>query len=242
MLLLSFVSCLHVPISPKSYVHHYDVHIDASFQQLQNPKKSDQMVLDLVLRISPVERLKDDSVLYRVVVESEQAVVNEELLTLGIQGKWVETRAFEFGELLSIVHMEEWVAENSYMDALDIVWFLLYPNPPNVRTDQSRASLSRYPLQYAESQKSRVVLKNTWTLASIGKEAKLLYEGDMNIRGKWDDFRQSGKGHQKGELMMDVNGGNPLEHTGSLTRRLCYTGADTICQKQEFTFTMKRRP
>ena len=125
MLSFLFLSCLHSPIQPKSYVHQYHVQIDARFQNMEDKNIYDQMTLELDLQLSPDVRFKDDSVSYRLMVSGGKATKNGEPLPFALREKWVELRAFEFGELLSIMHMEEWVEENPYIDAFDILWFVL---------------------------------------------------------------------------------------------------------------------
>jgi len=201
----------------------------------------DQMTLELDLQLSPDVRFKDDSVSYRLMVSDGKATKNGESLPFALREKWVELRAFEFGELLSIMHMEEWVEENPYIDAFDILWFVFYPNPPNIEKKEKRMSLSRYPLQYAESQKSRAVLQNTWELVGVDAQVRLQYEGNIDIRGTWQDLRLSSKGNQEGTVVVEKSGGIPSSHTGKLKRTLCYTKAQTLCQKQEFEYKMERR-
>jgi len=241
--MLSFLlfSCLHSPIQPKSYVDRYHVQIEARFQNLEDKNIYDQVTLDLDLQLSPNIRFKDDSVSYRLMVSDGKATKNGESLPFTLTGKWVEIRAFEFGELLSIMHMDEWVEENVYIDSFDILWFVLYPNPPNIEKGEKRTSLSRYPLQYAESQKSRAVLQNTWELIEVGSQVQLEYEGNIDIRGTWQDLRLSSKGKQEGTVVIQKSGGTPTAHTGKMKRTLCYTKAKTVCQKQEFQYKMEQR-
>ena len=117
----------------------------------------------------------------------------------------------------------------------------MYPNPPNIEKGEKRTSLSRYPLQYAESQKSRAVLQNVWELTGVDSKVHLEYEGNMDIRGIWQDLRLSSKGSQEGTVVIEKSGGTPTSHTGKLKRTLCYTKAKTLCQKQEFRYKMERR-
>ena len=137
--------------------------------------------------------------------------------------------------------MEEWVDDNTYIDAFDVLWFVLFPNPPNIDEGETRNSLARYPLQYSEAQKSRAVLQNTWTITSLESDVQLSYEGDLDIRGQWERFRQSSKGKQEGFVVMEKTGGIPTSHSGTLKRTLCYTQATTLCQAQEFRYKMERR-
>lgn len=231
---------MHKPITPVDAVRTYRVHIQGDFQNILIPNAQDTVVVDMLLSVRSEERFSDDSVAYSVLVDQSQATWGDKSLDTHLQGKWIQMRAFEFGELLSIVHMDDWSEEDEYICSFDILWFMLFPNPPNIDKNEQKPSLSRYPILFSPLQKSRAVINAKWTLHNLKKEVELGYEGKYDLRGVWDKREQSGAGMIQGDVRILETGGIPTNHTGRLERELCFEGTEKVCQKQIFQFTLEQ--
>ena len=241
MFSILLLSCLHKPIAPVQRLELYSVKIQAEFQNIDDPTKDlDAFDLELRLGIQPLDRFPDDSVSFVVTVEESQALFDGKEVSLGVDGKWVHTRAFEFGELLTIEHMQDWAEESLYIDSFDILWFVLYPNPPNLEKGQTKPSLARYPLRSTEKHQGRAQFRSDWTLISAGRKAQLRYESKMDLKGTWNGLEQVGSGQIKGEVSMGYSGGIPEKHSGVFSREICYKGLTSICQMQNFVFQMEK--
>ena len=159
-----------------------------------------------------------------------------------LEGKYVLLRAFESGELLSITHLEEWGAESKHIDAFDVMWFVLYPNPPNIKKSNPTPSMARYPLRFSTEQRGYAKMRSEWDLTSVSTRALLKYKGKTIIKGGWRDIELSGAGEFSGEIESLLQGGIPYKHRGQLTRTLCYESQKKRCQKQEFTYSLEQLP
>jgi hypothetical protein len=237
-----FFACMHQPITPKEEAQRYRVQINAQLQNMNKREKMDSFVVDLVFSVRPRARFSDDSVSYTVLVEESSAVYEGTVIPSHLEGKWIGMRAFEFGELLSIEHVPDWVEEDEYISSFDILWFILYPNPPNMKKGQTRSSLARYPLRFSDGQRGRAQIRNKWDLLSVGANIQLSYNGTFDIRGTWNDCTEEGKGIIEGDVLSTSQGGIPLKHTGVLTRSLCYSQIQKICQSQKFDFSLEQIP
>ena len=240
MFLSLFFSCLHKPITPMDAVRTYRIHIQGDFENVLLPEETDTVIVDLQLSVRSSERFSDDSVAYSVLVDQSEITWGTKTIESHLHGKWVQMRAFEYGELLSIAHMDDWSEEDEYIASFDVLWFMLFPNPPNIDKKESRPSLSRYPVLFSPLQKSRAVINGQWTLHSLKREAELGYEGKYDLRGTWDQREQSGSGTVKGEVLISETGGIPIKHTGRLQRELCFGSTETICQQQTFQFILEQ--
>jgi hypothetical protein len=209
---------------------------------MQNREKVDSFDVGLVLSVAPFKRFPDDSVSYTVLVEETSAVHEGVSVSSHLKGKWIRMRAFEFGELLSVEHMSDWTEEDEYISSFDVLWFVLFPNPPNTQSGVKTPSLARYPLQFSDGQRGRAQIRTKWQLLSVRKEAKLSYEGTFDLRGTWNDLEEDGKGLIQGDVVSASGGGIPISHTGTLTRDLCYEGTHKVCQTQKFDFSLERIP
>lgn len=242
MFLSFLLSCQHNPIAPKEEVQQYILHMESTTTDPLNKEVSNNISVDLVFSIVPFECFSDDSISYTMWVQEAKVENNGASQSTNLVGKWLRPRAFDFGELLSVEHMDDWTSEDLYMQSFDIMWFALYPNPPNIKRGESRPSLSRYPLRFSELHKGRSVLNNRWELKSVSKNAELAYKGKMDIRGIWNDWKQSGTGTVSGEVISSAQGGIPNRHSGELQRTMCYSKESKVCQQQTFRFLLEQRP
>ena len=242
MFLSLLFSCQHTPITPKEEVQQYSLHMEGVMEDPTEEGVLDTVSVDMLISLVPFERFSDDSMSYTMLVREASMEKNGTPQETDLVGKWVRPRAFDFGELLSVEHMDDWSYEDSYIQSFDIMWFALYPNPPNMKKGETRLSLARYPLRFVSLQKGRTVLNNQWELKSVGKSATLSYTGKTDIRGRWNDWTQSGKGTVSGEIISSAEGGIPKRHIGEMSRKMCYTKESQVCQKQTFRFTLEQQP
>ena len=236
-----FFSCMHKPITPIRDVQRYKVYMEAEFFRLDNPEVSDTVTVDLQLSIRPQDRFSDDSVSYSVLVDESSVHWGEKEIESHLNEKWIEMRAFEFGELLSIAHMNDWSEEDEYITSFDILWYVMFPNPPNIDKGEKKPSLARYPLLFSSQQKGRAIIANQWFLQELKPNVSLRYEGKYDLRGIWTNREESSLGTIYGNVIMVPQGGIPQLHEGVLERDLCYTGAKRICQKQRIRFTWEQK-
>jgi len=241
MLLFVFFSCQHHPITPKEAAREYKIVMEGIMEHPEQEGVFDTLSIDITFSMTPHERFPDDSVSYTMWVTEAHLIQNGEELSNQLVQKWVRPRAFEHGELLSIQHMDRWSQDDPIMQSFDVLWFVLYPNPPNIEKGESKPSLARYPLRFSELQKSRVVYNNRWELRSVSKNAMLTYSGKTDIRGVWNDWKQTGKGTFHGEVLVATQGGIPVHHTGEMRRNICYTKDSQVCQNQTFRFTLDKK-
>ena len=241
MLLFVFLSCQHHPITPKEAVREYKISMEGIMEDPTSDGVVNTITVDLTLKMAPHERFPDDSISYTMWVTQAQMTQNGEEISNQLVDKWVRPRAFEHGELLSVQHMDLWSQDDPIIQSFDILWFVLYPNPPNINKGESKPSLARYPLRFSELQKSRAVYNNRWELQSVSKNATLAYSGKTDIRGVWNDWKQSGKGSFHGDVLVAPQGGIPVRHSGEIRRKICYAKESQVCQDQTFRFTLDKK-
>ena len=241
MLLFIFLACQHHPITPKEGAREYKVVMEGVMEHPITAEVTDTLSVDLTVKMTPHERFPDDSVSYTMWVTEAKVTKNGEEQSNYLAQKWIRPRAFEYGELLSIQHMDRWSQDDPIMQSFDVLWFVLFPNPPNIKKKESKPSLARYPLRFTELQKSRAVYNNRWELHSLSKSAELTYSGKTDIRGVWNDWKHTGKGSLSGSLRMSPQGGIPLHHTGEMRRKICYEKESQVCQNQTFRFTLEKK-
>ena len=241
MLLFVFFSCQHHPITPKEAVREYKVVMEGVMEHPTKAGVSDTISVDLTLSMTPHERFPDDSVSYTMWVTDARVTQNGEEQPNQMVKKWIRPRVFEHGELLSIENMDRWSQDDPVVQSFDILWFVLHPNPPNINKGESRPSLARYPLRCTELQKSRVVYNSRWELRSVSKNAMLAYSGKTDVRGVWNDWKQTGNGTFHGEVLVAKQGGIPLHHAGEIRREICYAKEAQVCQNQTFRFTLDEK-
>lgn len=241
MLPFIFFACQHHPITPKEEAREYKMVIEGVMEHPTQEGVVDTLSIDLTFRMTPHERFPDDSVSYTMWVTDARITQNGEEKDNHLIQKWVRPRAFEHGELLSIQHMDLWSQDDPILQSFDVLWFVLYPNPPNINKKESKPSLARYPIRLSELQKSRAVYNNRWELQSVSRTATLTYSGKTDIRGVWNDWKQTGKGNLNGEVIVSSQGGVPLKHTGEISREMCYTKESQVCQNQTFRFTLDKK-
>ena len=229
------MSCFHQAPSLPQVVRHYELNIDARFD---DEGRDIPIKTVLKFQLQPLHRHKDDSVSYRLSLSEHQAMVDGAVQE-SIEGRYVIVRAFEHGELLSMKHQEEWSAQAPYLAALDVIWFALYPNPPQIQKGKPKVGTTRFPLSYTSDHKGYVRYRSMWSLESIAKTISLRYESKSILKGAWRNLKMSGHGRIQGTVETSPKGGIPLSHKGVLHRDICYESRQAKCQQQKIEFALK---
>ena len=236
MITFLILSCAHLQtpiISQEQY--NYALDIDADFD---DDGSNIDIQMHLKLNLKPLKKHRDDSLDYRLQVQEFHAVIGEQPQADTLSGKYVLVRAFEHGELLSVKHLEEWSSQTPYLAAIDVLWFALYPNPPQIQ-EKVQVGTTRFSLAYTSEQKGYVRYRSTWNLEKTTDNINLKYEAKSILKGSWRDMILSGHGQVQGAVQTRESGGIPLDHKGVLTREVCYHSVQKKCQQQTVHFSLK---
>ena len=198
--------------------------------------------IDWTLSFSPMQRHNDDSLTVRLtVVQANNTHNGNKLESAPIEGKYIDVRIFETGELLDYKYAEHWAHEDRYGDVFDLLLGVLFPNPPRVETSKPSPKILRWPLRYGQGTGGRHGVSALWSFDRAEENSVFLsYSGKWHTDGRWKKFSLLGRGEANGQLVISELGGLIEGHTIDWNRKLCYGLQQQICQKQRFVGEVKR--
>ena len=198
---------------------------------------------------APGRVFRDGSTGYLVhFVDLEQAdSPNGPWLRAGLDGRSVEMRRFEGGEILDLAQLHHLSGAPRHGDVLDVVFPGLVPSPPSMGAGDTAYRRTAWPFVLRKGVGWRQGLLATWTNLGVegvgeGRTARLSYEG--KLEGTGDDDRHEQRflitGTASGEVEIEVATGRLLRHELDWTRQVAVTSpTGSVDQEQHFRITLE---
>ncbi len=159
------------------------------------------------------------SVLVRFVDLEEAPSAQGPWVRAGLDGRSVEMRRFENGEILDLAQVEHLAGPPRHGDVLDWIFAAISPSPPRVASGESAYRRSSWPFLLRKDVGWRQALQATWTNqgfqgAGSARTALLDYEGTLEGSGFDErlDRRYQVSGSAQGRVLLQASNGNTLHH------------------------------
>ncbi|MEC7983819.1 MAG: hypothetical protein VX278_01565 [Myxococcota bacterium] len=242
MPLMSIACAKTSPRMPALSQRDYQLRLQAKYQSMERPTEEHVLKFHTMISLTPLKQHRDDSSFVNIAFAETESHLNDQVVDIGLNAKWIEARVFEHGELLKLRYTEQLTQDNPYMDAVDILWMILFPNPPALEKGRERMAPRRYPLVKNAQGRAYTKSRATWNLLEQNSSAKISYQSDLDVYGAWRELSLSGEGKADGVVWIPLQGGLPNRHEGTLQRTICYDGSVSMCQEQQFQFLLEARP
>ena len=169
----------------------------------------------------PARHFQDgsQSVLLRFVNLEEAPTAEGPWLRAGLDGRSVEMRRFDDGQILDLAELHHVAGEPRHGDVLDLLFPALSPSPPFIAGGESHFRRSAWPFLLRKNVGWRSALLATWENrgfdgAGASRTAHLVYEGTLEARGGDErfDVQYKADGLASGSVLLETTTGRVLRH------------------------------
>ena len=185
------------------------------------------------------------SVLVRLMDFEEAPSPEGPWLRAGLDGRSVEMRRFETGEILDLAGLHHVAGAPRHGDVIDLLYVALSPSPPRMSEGDKALRRSAWPFLLRKNVGWRQALVATWTHHGgegngPTRRVKLSYDGTLEGTGEDSRFEHSFtvKGDASGEVVVD-GAGHVLAHTLDWSRTIVRTGGIQRQQTQTFQLSLE---
>ncbi len=173
------------------------------------------------LEAAPARHFRDGShsTLLRFVNIEEAPTAEGPWLRAGLDGRSVEMRRFDDGQILDLAELHHLAGDPRHGDVLDLIFPALSPSPPAIGGGESKFSRSSWPFLLRKNVGWRSSLLATWQNqgfegAGASRTAQLEYEGTLEATGRDDrfDLEYRAEGRASGSVLLETATGSLLRH------------------------------
>ncbi len=244
------LSCATLPLQggrtvPEPVVQTFDLTLAADFETrgadgLELELAPQSLQLEGRVSIAPSVSYRDGS-LGRV-LRFEELVDGSTGEPHGLEGRAIELRGFESGEVLTIHGMEHLAGPGRHGDVLDVIVPLFSPKVPELQRRDRVVTSTSYPVTIGDTRSHRVSLVTAWTPGTETRRSQVLhYEGQLQCDGEDEGLRVTCAGTLNGELFGSRAGGLDRS-TVVMSRTMVLHGpGGSVVQEQRFDATATRR-
>ncbi len=163
----------------------------------------------------------------------------------GLQGRALELRSHESGEVLVVSGWEGVAGAGRHGEVLDLMLPLFSPEVPDLGREDRVVIASSYPVRVADGRRHKVSLVTAWTPGEDrerGRQQALAFEGQLQCEGQEQGLALSCAGSHSGHLVGSREGGLVETHL-EMTRTFVLQGpGGTLVQAQTLVATATRQP
>jgi hypothetical protein len=212
--------------------------------------------VDAMLSMDPVRRFRDGSIGWLIRFDKVTEFIHDDegakpVPISGLEGRTVELRAFEDGEVLDVdmgAHIAGWGRGG---DVLDVLLPVLSPAPPEMGWGKTGTRRMIWPFRIGREARWDNAVAAEWRNSGpikdlAGPVRRYHYSGPWTLRGsdrrKPPGLRFSGTGELSGTVDVTFRDGRVLRHEFSGIRRveIVRQAGDPIRQEQRFTGKLER--
>jgi len=228
--LLAVSACVHTGVEtdvapPKRWNVELDVHTETA--------RSDGEPLDgALLALAGIDEVRRFSVRGERVLRHPDGSRGTRLEFSGedpLDGRVVDLRHFESGEILALDWLEYAAGPGGGIDVISPIFALVSPKVPLLRRGQQGRMITAWPVQVGPDRKVTERIRTTWThlgTARVGGRAThaFRYDGDWETTGEDAGHQPAvgvqGRGRASGSLWLDVSDLTVMAHEFDWERRL----------------------
>lgn len=188
MIVLMFLGCVErrvMPAFPEQPVL-YHVEMTATFtnsaDDLSDPvlaAMNSTVSQDWTISLTPQGTRSDDTILFQMqFVEATTKIGESPAEVSSLVGSELYLRCFPWGELLTIEGMENVVGQGMELDAFDVIFPALFPNPPRYSKQQWQYRILSVPMRIDDLRVGRQFVEADWSKSS---KDTWTYSGEWNV-------------------------------------------------------------
>ncbi len=205
-----------------------------------------QMVWSGTAQVQWARSFRDGSIGRLVALEVVQARIVRDGATVSVpsalDGAWLELRAFDDGQVLSVEQLAPWVGTQGHVETLDVLWPVLSPvlSPriPELSVGQAAHDEVSYPTRIEGGPRLQTRMSLDWTLRDVRAGV-----GDYTVSGsaRASSPTVDSTASLEGALRVDGRSARLLRHASSWTRTVDtrWPSGARVSQRQSLSLTLE---
>lgn len=168
----------------------------------------------------------------------ERSGIRTDVPRPGLDGAWLELRAFPAGQILTVGPLAPWTGRDGHLELLDFLWPALSPSAPALRVGASAPAEASWPIAVAGLPPARARTSTRWTLLDrTGGAGHLSYTGELTISGG----PMTARGEVSGEVHIDGGAARVVSHALRWRRvvRTVWPGERVVSQSQSIVVDLR---